>query len=150
MPFECGDMIRTGALVAVNTSGGKDRQAMTILLSRIVPHGQLVAVHAPLGEVEWHGTVEHIQATLPGGVLLIMAPVSSGKSLFDQVEERGRYPGIHQRWCTAHKRGAIERELRRYLKANPHFGGRLVNCLGIRRDESAARANATPGGATSA
>ena len=61
VPSECGDMIRTRALVAVNTSGGKDSQAMTILLSRIVPHGQLVAVHAPLGEVEWHGTVEHIQ-----------------------------------------------------------------------------------------
>ena len=91
VPSECGDMIRTGALVAVNTSGGKDSQAMTILLSRIVPHGQLVAVNAPLGEVEWHGTVEHIQATLPGGVLLIMAPVSSGKSLLDQVAERGRF-----------------------------------------------------------
>ena len=56
IPPRCGDMIRTGALVAVNTSGGKDSQAMTILLSRIVPHGQLVAVHAPLGEVEWQGT----------------------------------------------------------------------------------------------
>ena len=55
VPPECGDMIRTGALVAVNTGGGKDSPAMTILLSRIVPHAQLVAVHAPLGEVEWHG-----------------------------------------------------------------------------------------------
>ena len=145
VPPECGDMIRTGVLVAVNTSGGKHSQAMTILLSRIVPHGQLVAVHAPLGEVEWHGTIEHIQATLPGGVPLILAPVFSGKSLLDQVEERGRFPGIHQRWCTAsHKRGPIERELRRYLKANPHFGRRLVNCLGTRRDESAAAPNATP------
>ena len=145
VPPRCGEMIRTGALVAVNTSGGKDSQAMTILLSRIVPHGQLVAVHAPLGEVEWQGTVSHIEATLPGGVPLIMAPVSSGKSLLDQVEERGRFPGIHQRWCTAsHKRGPIERELRRYLKANPRFGGRLVNCLSIRRDERAARAKRDP------
>ena len=66
VPSECGDMIRTGALVAVNTSGGKDSQAMTILLSRIVPHGQLVVVHAPLGGVEWQGTVSHIEATLRG------------------------------------------------------------------------------------
>ena len=50
---------------------------MTILLSRIVPRDRLVAVHAPLGEVEWPGTVEHIQATLPGGVPLILAPVGS-------------------------------------------------------------------------
>ena len=145
VPPECDDTIRTGALVAVNTSGGKDSQAMTIPLSRIVPHGQLVAVHAPLGEVEWQGTISHIEATLLGGVPLIMAPVSSGKSPLDQVEERGRFPGIHQRWCTAsHKRGPIEREFRRYLKANSRFGGRLVNCLGIRHDESAARAKRDP------
>ena len=37
VPPECGTMIRAGALVAVNHSGGKDSQAMTILLSRIAP-----------------------------------------------------------------------------------------------------------------
>ena len=145
VPPECRALIEHGALVAVNHSGGKDSQAMAIVLSRIVPRGQLLVVHAPLGEVEWSGTVEHIQATLPAGVPLIMARVSSGKSLLDHVEERGMFPGIHQRWCTAgHKRGPIERELRRYLKAHPRFGGRLVNCLGLRRDESAARAKRVP------
>ena len=145
VPPECREMIRAGALVAVNHSGGKDSQTMAILLSRIVPRHQLVAVHAPLGEVEWEGVVPHVEATLPAGVPLIMAPVSSGKSLLDHVEERGKFPGIRQRWCTAtHKRGPIERELRRHLKANPRFGGRLINCLGIRRDESAARAKRVP------
>ena len=145
VPSECREMIRAGALVSVSTSGGKDSQAMTILLSRIVPREQLVAVHAPLGEVEWPQTIEHIQATLPDGVPLILAPVTSGKTLLDRVEERGMWPGIHQRWCTAsHKRGPIERELRRHLKAHPRFGGLLVNCLGIRRDESAARAKRLP------
>ncbi len=51
-------MIRAGALVAISTSGGKDSQAMTIVLSRIVPRDRIVVVHAPLGEVEWPGTVE--------------------------------------------------------------------------------------------
>ena len=46
-------MIQAGALVDINHSGGKDSQAMTNLLSRIVARPQLVAVHAPLGEVEW-------------------------------------------------------------------------------------------------
>ena len=36
VPSECREMIRAGALVAVSHSGGKDSQAMTILLSRIV------------------------------------------------------------------------------------------------------------------
>ena len=145
VPSRCRQMIRAGALVAINHSGGKDSQAMTILLSRIVPAGQLVAVHAPLAEVEWEGVVPHIEATLPAGVPLVMAPVSSGKSLLDRIEERGRFPGPRQRYCTGDfKRTPIERELRRYLKLNPRFGGRLVNCLGIRRDESAARARKVP------
>ena len=145
VPPECREMIRAGALLAISTSGGKDSQAMTILLSRIVPRDQLVAVHAPLGKVEWEGTIQLIEATLPQGVPLIFAPVTSGKSLLDRVEERGKFPGIHQRWCTAsHKRDPIERELRHFLKTHPRFGGRLVNCLGIRRDESAARARRVP------
>ena len=114
VPSECRDMIRTGALVAINTGGGKDSQAMTILLSRIVPSDRIVAIHAPLAEVEWPGTVRHIEATLPAAVPLILAPVSSGKSLLNRVEERGKFPGIRQRWCTGDfKRTPIERELRR-------------------------------------
>ncbi len=56
VPPRCREMIRAGALVAVSSSGGKDSQAMTILLSRIVPYEQTIVVHAPLGEVEWQGT----------------------------------------------------------------------------------------------
>ena len=145
IPPECDDMVRRGALVGISISGGKDSQAMTILLARTVPRDQLVVVHAPLGDVEWPGTVEHIENTMPAGVPLIFAPVASGKTLLDQVEERGKWPGIRQRWCTAgHKRGPIERELRRYLKAHPRFEGRLVSAMGLRRDESTDRAKRIP------
>ncbi|MCY4439684.1 MAG: phosphoadenosine phosphosulfate reductase family protein [Deltaproteobacteria bacterium] len=138
-------MIRRGALVAVSVSGGKDSQCMTILLARIVPRDQLVVVHAPLGEVEWPGTVEHIENTLPAGVPLIFAHVTSGKSLLEHVEERGMFPAPKVRWCTASlKRSPIERELRRYLKAHPRFEGRLVSAMGLRRDESADRARRIP------
>ena len=139
LPFECRDMIRAGALVSISSSGGKDSQAMTIPLSRIVPRDRLVAVHAPLGEVEWPGTVEFIRATLPSGLPLILAPVASGKTLLDSIEERGRFPSAKVRWCTSSlKRGPIERELRRYLKAHPRFGGKLVNAMGMRAEESPA------------
>ena len=50
VPPRCDDMIRASALAAIIYSGGKASQAMTILVSRIVPLAQLVAVHAPLGE----------------------------------------------------------------------------------------------------
>ena len=145
VPPECREMIRRGALVSISTSGGKDSQAMTILLARIVPRDQLVAVHAPLGEVEWPGTVEHIEATLPKDVPLILAPVASGKSLLERVEERRMWPSNSIRWCTSDfKTGPIQRELRRYLKAHPRFGGRVVNAMGMRADESPARARKVP------
>ena len=145
VPRQCRELIERGALVAISSSGGKDSQAMTILLSRIVPRDQLLVVHAPLGEVEWPGTIEHIERTLPDRVPLILAPVTSGKSLLDSIEERGRFPSASVRWCTSsQKRGPIERELRRYLKANPRFAGRMVSAMGLRRDESAARAKRVP------
>ena len=145
IPLECGDMIRRGALFALNVSGGKDSQAMSLLVAGVVPHDQIVAVHAPLGEVEWPGTIEHIERTLPDRVPLILAPVTSGKSLLDSIEERGRFPSPSVRWCTSSlKRGPIERELRHYLKAHSQFGGRLVNAMGMRADESAARASKLP------
>ena len=145
IPPECRDMIRRGALVAVNQSGGKDSQAMTILLARTVPRHQLVVVHAPLGEVEWPGTIEHIQNTIPSGVPLIFARVASGKSLLERVEERGKFPSMRNRFCTSDlKVSPIERELRRYLKAHPRFAGRIVSAMGIRRDESTARSKRIP------
>ena len=57
VPPRCEELIRAGALLAMSHSGGKDSQAMTILLSQIVPPDQIVAVHAPLDEVEWPGTI---------------------------------------------------------------------------------------------
>ncbi len=145
VPPECRDMIRRGALVAVNHSGGKDSQCMTILLARIVPRDQLLVVHAPLGEVEWPGTIEHIENTIPAGVPLILARTASGKSLLERVEERGKFPGVGVRFCTSDmKVSPIERELRRYLKARTRFAGRIVSAIGIRRDESSARSKRIP------
>jgi len=145
IPPECDDMIRRGALVSLSVSGGKDSQAMTILLARTVPRDQLVVVHAPLGEVEWPGTVEHIENTMPAGVPLILARVASGKSLLERVEERGMFPSSRARFCTSDmKVSPIERELRRYLKAHPRFRGRIVSAIGIRRGESHARSKRIP------
>ena len=140
VPPEALNFIERGALVAVSHSGGKDSQCMTILLSRIVPREQLLFVHAPLGEVEWPGTIRLIQDTIPPGVPLILAPVSSGKTLLDRIEERGRFPSSSVRWCTSDfKRSPIERELRRHLKSHPRFGGLVVSAMGMRASESPAR-----------
>ena len=145
LPPKCRQMIRAGALVAVSHSGGKDSQAMTILLSQFVRRDQLLFVHAPLGEVEWPGTFEHIEHTIPPDAPLILAPTASGKSLLERIEQRGRFPDAGRRYCTSDlKRGPIERELRRYLKAHPRFGGRIVSAMGMRASESPARAKRAP------
>ena len=61
--------------------------------------------------------------------------------VMDRIEKRGRFPSPSVRWCTSeHKRGPIQRELRRYLKDHPQFRGRLINAMGMRAEESAARA----------
>ena len=145
IPTPARKLIAAGALVAINTSGGKDSQAMTILLARHVPLHQLVAVHAPLTDVEWPGTVELIRDTLPPGIPLILAPIASGETLLQRIERRGKFPDPKRRWCTSDfKRTPIERELRRHLKANPRFRGRIINAMGLRRDESAERSKRNP------
>ena len=142
---ECRKLTRGGALVVINNSGGKGRQAMTMLLSRIFPRDQLVVVHAPLGEVDLPGTVAHIEATIRVGVPFILAPVTSGKTLLDRIEKRGMFPSSSARWCTSDaKSSPIERKLRRYLKAHPWFGGLIVSAMGMRAAESPARSKLAP------
>lgn len=128
-----------GALFAVNHSAGKDSQAMLIRLRQMgIPDEQIVVVHADLGDVEWPGNLDHIRSTM-GNVPLIVARAQ--KTFLEMVEHRQMFPSPSQRQCTSDlKRGPIQRELRRYLKANPHFGGRIVNCMGMRAEESPARA----------
>ena len=136
-------MLADGALFVVNHSAGKDSQAMLIALRRFgVPDAQMLVVHADLGEVEWDGNLDHIRDTV-GGLPVIVA--RARKTFFDMVEHRGRFPLPGYRQCTSDlKRDPIEREVRRYLKANPAFGGKVVTCMGIRAEESANRAKAVP------
>ncbi len=142
LPEQIAEMAEKGALFAVSTSGGKDSQAMTILLRATLPADQLVLVHAPLGRVEWPGTLSHIRATTAGMPLIL---ARAKEDLLAMVRRRGYWPTPAIRNCTSDKkRGPIERELRRYLKANPHFEGRIVSCMGLRADEGRDRAKRAP------
>ena len=58
IPTQVIDLIGRGALFVVNHSGGKDSQAMYLLLRQHVPAAQMVIVHADLGAVEWAGAVD--------------------------------------------------------------------------------------------
>ena len=95
LPPECRELIDRGALVVKSSSGGKDSQAITILLCRIVPREQLLVVHAPLDEVEWPGTLAHVESTMPPGVPLILARAASGKSLSNASKSGANGPEAH-------------------------------------------------------
>ena len=143
MDERINNLINRGALFVVNHSGGKDSQAMLLHVRSIVPVEQILVIHAHLPGVEWEGTEKHVKATaemLPNPVIVCQ----SVKTFFQMVERRGMFPSPQQRQCTSDlKRGPIEREIRRFLKARPEFNGLIVNCMGLRAEESTSRAKAT-------
>lgn len=140
-------LIAQGALFVVSHSGGKDSQAMFIKLRDRIPAHQLLVVHASLGEVEWEGAEElaRDQAEKAGVPFIVAKAV---KTFLEMVERRyttrpgpdsSCWPSSVNRQCTSDlKRGPIEREVRRYAKAN-NFS-LIVSCMGMRAAESPARA----------
>ncbi|MFF2909980.1 phosphoadenosine phosphosulfate reductase family protein [Paenibacillus sp. NPDC057934] len=139
LPHEIRDLIEAGAIFFCSHSGGKDSQAMYAYLRTVVPDHQIVVVHADLGEVEWQGVQDHIWATIKHGLNVVRA----NKTLLGMVEQRGMWPSAKHRQCTSDlKRGPIFKFIRQYLKDR---GLRFaVNCMGIRAEESTARAKKEP------
>lgn len=142
---DISSLITAGALFVSNHSGGKDSQAMLIKLLEIVPTAQLIVVHASLGVIEWPGALE-LAETQAGGAGLPFIVARASKTFFEMVERRFKsrpevpsWPSSSTRQCTSDlKRGPIQREVRRYAKANGFKT--IVNCLGLRAQESPGRA----------
>ena len=138
-PDTIRELIEQGDVFFVSHSGGKDSQAMYALLKQINPFEQLVVVHADLGEVEWSGVQDHIWKNTQHGVNVVRA----GKTLLGMVENRGMWPSAAYRQCTSDlKRGPIFKFIRQYL--NDRGLKIAVNCMGIRAEESTARAKKQP------
>lgn len=145
IPAHIIDLIARGALFVVNHSGGKDSQAMYLLLRQHVPAAQLVIVHADLGAVEWAGAVDHIKATTSGEPLHVCR---SRRNLLQMIQERGMFPSPSMRQCTSDlKRGPIERTVRAITRERQAAGivawGLVVNCMGMRAEESPGRKKLT-------
>lgn len=142
---DAGSLIESGALFVSNHSGGKDSQAMLIKLLGLIPANQLLVVHASLGEMEWPGALELAKKQAEeAGLPFIVA--TARKTLLEMVIRRFEsrpevpsWPSASTRQCTSDlKRGPIQREVRRYAKANGFKV--IVNCLGLRAQESPGRA----------
>ena len=128
-------LIAENALFVCNHSGGKDSQAMYLFLKELVPADQLVVIHAHLPEVEWPGVIEHINTTITSPLYVVQAK----KTFFEMVEHRQMWPSPTTRQCTSDlKRGPIEKQIRALLKDRPNQV--VVNCMGLRAEESPGRA----------
>lgn len=146
------DLAERGALFTLNDSGGKDSQAMRIrvmeMLRGMGRASQAIVVHAALGEVEWEGALEHARQGAERDALPFVV-ARAPKTFLGMVERRHAerpevpsWPSASHRQCTSDlKRGPITREVRRYAKANGYDV--VVNCMGLRAEESARRAKAT-------
>lgn len=139
IPIEIEGLVDAGAIFYVSHSGGKDSQAMYSLMCQSIPHNQIVVVHASLGDVEWPGIIEHIKQNITHNLNIVQA----GKTFLGMVEKRGMWPSSQHRQCTSDlKRNPIEKFIRHDMKARG--GGLAINCMGLRAEESSARAKRQP------
>ena len=150
--------IEAGAWVVFNLSGGKDSSAATFATIRHLdaighPRDRRLAIHADLGRAEWESTpamVERIagMAGLPLTVVRRRAGdlfdrwnqrFEAGKARYEALETYnliGPWSNAGLRFCTSEgKAQPIGQALSRMLR-----GATIINVLGIRHDESEARA----------
>jgi 3'-phosphoadenosine 5'-phosphosulfate sulfotransferase (PAPS reductase)/FAD synthetase len=135
--------------IVINSSAGKDSQAMLDYVVQEcdragVPRSSLIVAHADLGRVEWPGTSALAEEQARHYGLAFQAVRRSQGDLLEHIEQRGMFPSPTARFCTSdHKRDQVARILTR-LTAKTRFTGsrtvRILNCLGLRAEESPARA----------
>lgn len=131
--------------VIVNSSAGKDSQCMMQAISRMAqseqyPRSRVIVAHADMGRMEWPGTRElaEYQASCFGFKFLAKARPQG--DLLDHVKARGLWPSSDARFCTSdHKRGQIGT-----LITQLGCGIKVLNCLGMRAEESPTRAKLKP------
>ena len=106
-----------------------------------VPSERLIAVHADLGRAEWPGTAELVRAQAEAAGVAFVSVTRPQGDLLKHVERRGMWPSPTARYCTSdHKRSQIAKvvtRLDRERRTKETF--RVLNCMGIRAEESSAR-----------
>jgi 3'-phosphoadenosine 5'-phosphosulfate sulfotransferase (PAPS reductase)/FAD synthetase len=156
--LERGTILRTAPdltaydWIEVSTSAGKDSLAMLWLIAMLartagVLH-RVVAVHADLGRAEWPGTAEIARKQAEHlGVRFELVRRPQG-DLLDLVRHYKHWPKPDSRYCTAMlKRGQILRvltalaaETRRSRPKGDKRPVKILNCIGLRAEESPGRA----------
>ena len=110
---------------------------------------RVVAVHCDLGRCEWPGTKELAERQCKHyGISLQVIRREKG-DLLVQVEQRGMWPDNKNRYCTSDQKrdqvAKVHTALATQRITELHAQGqtrqiRILNCMGLRADESPARA----------
>lgn len=142
-------------VILVNSSAGKDSQACLDVTAGAARAAGVLhrvrVVHADLGSAEWPGTTElaaehAAHYGLPFHVVARQRGDGQVETILERVDQRGMFPDNARRWCTSdHKRGPV-RKLMTHLVTELRESGavtgrpvRLLNVMGFRAEESAAR-----------
>lgn len=140
-------------LVLVNSSAGKDSQAMLTYVvaladAQSVDRDRIVVVHADLGRVEWAGTRDLAEEHAAHYELRFEVVRRDKGDLLEQIEARGMFPSSTARYCTSDQKTSQVAKLITRLVAEAELRRpmRILNCLGIRAQESPARAKKVPFG----
>ena len=150
VPADLTSWVRGFDVILINTSAGKDSQAMMDYVYELARkagvESRIVAVHCDLGRAEWQGTkaLAQRQAEHYG---MRFEVVRRERDLLHQVElERKKWPDSQNRYCTSDQKTSqvvklITRLVRELDLDRP---ARILNCLGLRAQESPGRAKKPP------
>lgn len=143
------------AFVMVNSSAGKDSQTALRRVVRMAdevgyPRDRIVVFHADLGHVEWSGTKDLAKEQAEHyGLRLEVAKYQSKDgeqlTLLDYVRRRKKWFSPSIRFCTSeYKRGPGGRTITKLSRELTHGPHKVLNVLGLRAEESPARAKKKP------
>lgn len=157
MPSTTTPNLRDYDVILINSSAGKDSQASLDVVGKAAIRAgvadRVVVVHADLGRIEWAGTRELAQEQAEHYGFRFEVVSRPQGDLLDQVAKRAAqrpdapaWPSSAARYCTSdHKRGQV-RKLMTQLTDEQRAAGvtdrpvRILNVMGFRAEESAARA----------
>lgn len=135
--------LETYDLILINTSGGKDSSVAALKVCRMAEvagvKDRVLLVHATFRE-EWDGVVDlvHRQAEQ---LQLPVEIVTRGEGLLDYVRRRRMWPSSQARYCTSEfKRAPVDKVITRRAPWLDGHRSRVLNVMGIRAQESPARA----------
>jgi 3'-phosphoadenosine 5'-phosphosulfate sulfotransferase (PAPS reductase)/FAD synthetase len=149
--------------IFANSSAGKDSQAMLDFLVDLAIEQdclhKLIVLHCDLGRIEWEGTKELAERQAKHyGLRFEAVRNGSHADLLARIAKRGQFPGRTSRYCTSEFKTGQARTLATRLVTesrlpkviddrgtiDPGIQGRevrILNCLGLRAEESTERAN---------